>query len=1529
MKVNVPCVANRAPSNAYVILLSPQGTINSYGKNFFTDFEFSVTPPSKIEFAAFFQDPSQAIQLLQKAIDSGSADYQGVLVTGKNSEVQASLDISCLYTDGNLPDGFSVSIHLKENERETKPENKSLLEDNVFRALLENSHDTVSLLNAEGKIIYVSPSITKINGYSPEEAIGIPVGDFIHEDDLPTLLHQIEQAKALPDTPIYGINRLKHKEGHFVWTEGTATNMLLDEHVRAIVSNFRAISERKLIEENLKNSEQRFRALVENSHDGISIVDSTGAFTYISSSVFNIMGYTPDGLIGKNPAEFVHPGDIGHIIAVLTELMQQPRCTTTSNYRMLHKDGSWRWLKSNITNLLHEPAVNGLVFNYNDITEIVQAEQKIKIANRLYSFISLVNKTIVHAQTAEEVFSRVCKIAVEVGKFKLGWVGLVSKNYNLITFGGGYGIPPEELYRFRSFPYAANGPTAEILRTGKPWFTNNIKEDFKAQSWHDLIDKLDLGSNIALPIFCTGEIVGTLHLFAAEMGYFDEKEIDLLTEVSEDISFALDVFEAKRRREQMVEKVVHSESMLKKAQSIAQLGSWELNFATGILEFSEEACTIFGVENSNHGRTFEYWVQLLHPDDRERVLSERKISHDTFSSFSTNHRIIRPEGSIRHIHTQSQFEFDKSGKPIRTFGIVHDITEIKEAEQKIAEVNRLYSFISQINKTILRASDEETVFIEACRIAIETGEFIMAWIAKIDVEHKSVNYIAGYGVPEKDIPSFQNAAFDDKGPQAFILNNGTPFICNDIYGQFELKHWKGYATANGIGSIMVLPLRKSGEIICSLNMYAAEKDFFDEQKIDLLEAVAEDISFAMGVFEKERHRKQIEEQLINRDERLNHAQSVAHLGSWEYDSDNDLLICSAEYCNIYGLPAEENVFAPEFGYSFVHPDDLEYTMAVINESRQKIIDTAVNFRIIRRDGAIRHIYAQTNFEFDKAKNLKRISGIIHDVTAQKEAEAKIISANRLYSFISQINKTIVQVHDEDTLFHEASRIAIETGKFQIAWIGLYDHTDATVTYAQGCGLPHQDMPLFQRYKYNKEGFMASVARDGEVVVCNDLENESRGPVLKEYAERNGLHSYVALPVKKSGKVIGVFNIYCAERNFFDDQETALMQEVAGDISFALDAFEKERHRRRMEEKIRHSELLLKQAQAIAHFGSWELDLSTGIAEWAEETCRIYGIDPMNNMVPPDEWLSYLHPEDLENILNTRKTAYLKKTGSEYHHRIIRKNGEIRHIYSQSELELDATGKPIKIHGVAHDITSQKNAEAERSKMMEDILQRNKNLEQFSYIVSHNLRAPVANIMGISEVLRLPNIGREREKDLMSSLAVSVKKLDDVIMDLNYILQIKNKGINKVELVSFSGILHDVETSIENIILNEGVEIVSDFTAVDEIKTFKSYLNSIFYNLISNSIKYRRVDIKPIINVTSQRDQSKIILSFKDNGLGIDLNRKSEYVFGLYKRFHDHVEGKGMGLYMVKTQVESLGGRIEIFSEVNQGTEFKIEFDAIF
>ncbi|MDB5112228.1 MAG: hypothetical protein JWR67_3342, partial [Mucilaginibacter sp.] len=241
------------------------------------------------------------------------------------------------------------------------------------------------------------------------------------------------------------------------------------------------------------------------------------------------------------------------------------------------------------------------------------------------------------------------------------------------------------------------------------------------------------------------------------------------------------------------------------------------------------------------------------------------------------------------------------------------------------------------------------------------------------------------------------------------------------------------------------------------------------------------------------------------------------------------------------------------------------------------------------------------------------------------------------------------------------------------------------------------------------------------------------------------------------------------------------------------------------------------------------------------------------------------------------------------------------------------------------ITEKKNDDFEREKMTADLVRRNNDLEQFTYIISHNLRAPVANIIGLSDLMQKFDTGQEEDTKALKALSVSAKRLDEVILDLNHILQLNNEVNEKIETIDLPNIIENIKTSITNLIEKENVSFNLNFDEVSSITTLKNYLHSIFFNLIINSIKYRQSHLPPVIDISTVKDDNKIIVKYKDNGKGIDLEKNGKDLFGLYKRFDYSVEGKGMGLFMVKTQIENLGGKISVESQLGKGTEFKLEF----
>ncbi len=362
----------------------------------------------------------------------------------------------------------------------------------------------------------------------------------------------------------------------------------------------------------------------------------------------------------------------------------------------------------------------------------------------------------------------------------------------------------------------------------------------------------------------------------------------------------------------------------------------------------------------------------------------------------------------------------------------------------------------------------------------------------------------------------------------------------------------------------------------------------------------------------------------------------------------------------------------------------------------------------------------------------------------------------------------------------------------------------------------------------------------------------------------------------------------------------------------------------LEDLIRNQDRL-NEAQSIAGFGNWEIDFTTQEQTWSKELFHIYGIQEQDVVPSTELFLSFMHPDDLEFTKNEVQRVFDTLIPSSFDFRFIRNDGTLRYGHAIARFEFNEEKKPLRIYGVVIDITERKLAEEERDLMIADLIQKNRDLEQFAYIISHNLRAPTANILGITENLQDPELTQSERDLFIKDLSTSVTRLDMIIKDINDILQVKREINDKKEWINLTDLLNDIFILIKNLIDQHQVKLILDFTEINTIFSLRGYLHSVFYNLVSNSIKYRKPDIWPCIEINSKLINNKICIYYKDNGLGIDLNKNANKIFGLYKRFHDHVEGKGMGLFMVKTQIESLGGHIEVKSEMGKGLEYVLEF----
>ncbi|WP_339661100.1 PAS domain S-box protein [uncultured Polaribacter sp.] len=272
----------------------------------------------------------------------------------------------------------------------------------------------------------------------------------------------------------------------------------------------------------------------------------------------------------------------------------------------------------------------------------------------------------------------------------------------------------------------------------------------------------------------------------------------------------------------------------------------------------------------------------------------------------------------------------------------------------------------------------------------------------------------------------------------------------------------------------------------------------------------------------------------------------------------------------------------------------------------------------------------------------------------------------------------------------------------------------------------------------------------------------------------------------------------------------------------------------------------------------------------------------------------------EDKVDSRKWTYRRKDGSSLIMQV-----------SISAIK-DKNGEIIAFLGVGADITK--------------LTEQNNQLANFAQIASHNLRAPVSNLTSLLDLYDICETPEEKEFTF-SKFRTVISHLSDTLNTLIDAIKIREKKEVKIEInpLSFSKILKKTEEIISEEISKSNAVITSNFSAIDTIEYNESYLESILINLISNSLKYSSPERTPKIEVTSAINKGKIELTITDNGLGIDLKKNGHKLFGLNQTFHRVKDSKGVGLYIVKNQIESLKGTIICTSEVDKGTTFTVTF----
>lgn len=399
-------------------------------------------------------------------------------------------------------------------------------------------------------------------------------------------------------------------------------------------------------------------------------------------------------------------------------------------------------------------------------------------------------------------------------------------------------------------------------------------------------------------------------------------------------------------------------------------------------------------------------------------------------------------------------------------------------------------------------------------------------------------------------------------------------------------------------------------------------------------------------------------------------------------------------------------------------------------------------------------------------------------------------------------------------------------------------------------------------------------------------------------------------IMKTGKIIWV-NLTVSQ--LFESNEKPTTH-----IAFVKDITERKEAEALIEKSQARYKSLIDTIDGIV----WEYDLETMTSTFISKKIEnLLGYTVKEYSESPTFWEDHIHPEDREYTIALSVKVNKNYTNQDYEYRMITKKGDVIWIRDIINFVFEK-GKPVISRGIMIDITNMKEAEKNLNNSLQLVTEQNKRLLNFSYIVSHNLRSHTSNIESIISLIESAETEDERN-EMMHLLKSVSNSLDETMKHLNEVVNI-NTNINLVtKPLNLNHYIDKAREVLSEQILSNKVSFIINVPDDAFINYNSAYLESILYNLISNAIRYKHPQRKLLITISLYKQNDKDVIEVSDNGIGIDLVRNGDKIFGMYKTFSTNSDARGIGLFITKNQVDAMGGSITVDSIPNVGTTFKI------
>jgi PAS domain S-box-containing protein len=1142
-----------------------------------------------------------------------------------------------------------------ENESEERNfvEGELIRSEAKYRSLVEKAGAGIATSDLEGRLSYVNEKMCEIIGYTKDELIGKEFTDFIHPDDKESILELFMTAAEKPDVGTDLEFRVLHKDGDVLYLFTKPTVLWLAGEIEGFNAIITDVTERRLMEEKLKEAEESYR-LFRDNFKGIVYQDTDMDLVpnFLSGAFESITGYTEEEVFtGKKEwKDIVHPDDQPIITATAEKLKSIPRYSKEIEYRIVTKKGETRWLSDFIHNTCDESGIPiSIQGAMHDITEQRLAQDALLNEEKKFEGLSehSPNMIFINRSGQVEYANNKCEEVTgytrdELCSPEFDFQCLIApESKELVMENFEKHMRNEEVPPYECSIVKKNGEKREVIITTKliPFQAENailgtitditdrrraedaLKESEERMSafmnsatdsfsWYDsklnLVDINESGLKL-VPGLKKEDILGKnmVDLVPGLVKTGRLEDYKNVVETGEPISYdemvshtkygpihvsvkafkvgdglgliSNDITERKKATMALKESEERYRSLVETSHDLIWKCDAERKFT--YLNKAWEKTHGYKVEEML-GRKF---TEFQLPEVAEHDVKEfgRHMAGGSVVGYETTH--IAKSGEVISLVFNAIPIYNQNGEIIGTQGTAYDITDRKRAEEAVKESEEKF------RRYIENAPD-------GVLVVDKDGRYLEA--------NEAICRLTGYSKEE-------------------LLKMSIPDTLAPESMEAGAEHFKQVLEKGRAGGDLRF-VQKDGT-----------KGYWRVDAVKISESTY--IGFIKDITEQ----KMAEKALRESEQLLRKAQEVGRIGSWQWDIEKDHISWSQELYRLYDINPEEGPITYDRLMERVHPDDREYHDKHTANWKENKGGEPYEYRVVRRDGTIRHIYGPGEVECDEKGRPIKMFGIVQDVTERKLADKALHESETRYRTLfekSPASVTLVDMSGNVADCNEATERLVGYSKDEI----VGEQFENLLT------LNEEDLPRLQ------EKFATLV------------QGEEIEPYQLEIKRKNGKKRWI--------------NVVNSLQT--DGENLVGIQVIATDNT----------ERRKAEEALRNSEKRLLEAQRIGKMGFWEWDVSTNELYWSDETFRSLGFSSQEFVPQYENFIKLLHPDDTDSVLTAVDAALKDEKDYSVDHRMIVSTGETVYMHSHAEVTRNEKGEPIRMVGTMVDITDKKMAD---------------------------------------------------------------------------------------------------------------------------------------------------------------------------------------------------------------------------------------------